>query len=174
VNRRFLGRLRFTNHAIERFAARGGLRTADRRIVEPVARELLLREGLIVGERPRWAHSRNQADLYVQLGEWMLFILQRAYEREDGYAVVTVISHPDEPDWNAALRHGYVLTAPPPAVRTGPRRVWLLGSAIRALRTPGPGSPAKIRHVHRARRARAQEEYERGLLDWAAAPRTRR
>lgn len=62
-----LERCGFTNHAIERFAARAGLRTTNRQIIEPLIRELLLREGTVVSERPRWARSRNRADLYLHL-----------------------------------------------------------------------------------------------------------
>ncbi len=34
-----------TNHAIGRFAERAGLQTSNRRVIEPIVRELLLREG---------------------------------------------------------------------------------------------------------------------------------
>ena len=69
-----LEQIGFTDHALTRFASRAGMATSSRAVVEPIVRDLLLQEGLVVGARPHWAHSRDTADLYLQLGEWMLFI----------------------------------------------------------------------------------------------------
>ena len=40
-----------------------------------VVRDLLRREGTVTTVRPSWSRSSNTADLYLQAGEWMLFIL---------------------------------------------------------------------------------------------------
>jgi hypothetical protein len=75
-------------------------------------RDLLLCEGFVVAERPRWSRSRNTADLYLQLGQWMLFI-GRHDTRRGGYAIVTVVSGREGTTWSKALRRGYIVTPPP-------------------------------------------------------------
>lgn len=130
-----LARVGFTDHAIERFAIRAGLTTSSRHIVEPIIRDLLLQEGLVVTERPRWARSRNTADLYLQLGEWMLFIGRRQSPQTPNFAIVTVINGREDTTWRQALRRGYIFTAPPPLLIDGSRsRPSLLVSVLVALR----------------------------------------
>lgn len=167
VDLELLNRVGFTDHAIERFATRAGLATGSRHIVEPIIRDLLLQEGLVVAKRPHWARSHNTADLYLQLGEWMLFIGRR--EPESHYAIVTVVNGPEDTTWREALRRGYIFTPPPSLILDarwgGPS---LLMSAILALRDsragPGPESLfSAIRREHGARREHAEAAYERAL-----------
>jgi hypothetical protein len=116
----------FTDHALERFAARAGLATDSRAVLEPLIRRLLLREGAVVFERPHWARSRNTADVYLQLGEWMLFIGCRREEPRRGYAIVTVVNGPRGNDWSHAWRRGYVATPPPTGLVRRGRRLGFL------------------------------------------------
>jgi hypothetical protein len=122
-----LDHLSFTDHAIDRFASRAGLATSSRRIIEPVICDLLLQEGLVVPERPHWARSRNTADLYLQLGEWMLFIGCRRGPPSRDYAIVTVVNGPSENTWQSALRRQFIFT-PPPVIAGGRRKSGLLAN----------------------------------------------
>ena len=108
-------RIGFTDHALERFASRAGLPTSRRSVIEPIIRDLLLSEGWVVSERPRWARSRNAADLYLQLGDWMLLIGRRDESNADRgrYAIVTVVNGAAGTTWRAAAKRGYILTPPP-------------------------------------------------------------
>lgn len=164
VGSELLDRLGFTNHAIERFATRAGLGSTKRQVVEPIVRGLLLCEGRVVADRPRWARSRNKADIYVQLGEWMLFIGCHDSQREGAYAIVTVVNGPSDNTWRTAHRRGYVSTPP---IRVAPRRPNPIASVALALRErrPGENLVAAIRRTHRARRQSMQDEYERVLLE---------
>jgi hypothetical protein len=163
-----LDRVGFTNHAIERFASRAQLGTDRRDIVEPIMRGLLLGEGRVVLQRPAWARSRNHADLYLQLGEWMLFIGCKDHLRDGCYAIVTVVNGPSDNTWQAARRRGYIAARPPLARKRRPR---LLVTIVRAVneREDGEGLLAAIGRTHSARRRRAQADYERAIVEsWGA------
>jgi hypothetical protein len=164
-----LQRVGFTDHAIERFATRAGLAVTTRSVIEPIVRDLLLLEGRVVTERPRWARSRNVADLYLQLGEWMLFIGCR---RESGserprYSIVTSIAGGTRTTWRVARRRGYVHTpAPEPLCRRRPPRVSLTVSTAIAIRDRRAGKRREhllgaIKTTHRARQQHARAEFER-------------
>lgn len=130
VDRRTLGRIGFTDHAIERFAERAGLDLGGRGRIEPIVRELLLREGRVVPTAPGWYRSRNSADGYVQIGEWMLLICRVDRRRDGTYDVVTIVTNGDGMTWAKARRRGLVKTAPPVrAVRGG----WLRRALARLL-----------------------------------------
>jgi hypothetical protein len=126
-----LAQLGLTNHALERFSTRAGLITSERRLVEPIIRQLLLTEGRVVPERPRWSPSRNHADLYVQLSDWMLCVCCRDDERRRTYAIVTIVKSPGSGLWPKAYRRGYIHT-PPPRLMLRRRRP-LLVRALRAV-----------------------------------------
>jgi len=171
-----LARLGFTDHAVERFGERAGLHTARRPVLEPIARTVLAAEGRVVRDRPRWARSRNHADLYIQLGEWMLFVACHDRHQSGRYSVVTVVNGPAENTWPEAVRRGYVGVRPPSVVERGPRRVHVLASIGRAVRCRDradgvPGLVSAIRRAHAEQRAEAQSEYEATLLSWVAAGR---
>jgi hypothetical protein len=139
VDHQLLANVGFSDHAIERFASRAGLKTTARRVVEPLVRELLVREGMVVADRPPWARSRNTADLYLQLGEWMLFIAMRAgAASRRTFEVVTVVNGAEDTDWRKALRRGYIVSTPPPEIAdTGRGGIsGLLAALARAFR-PG-------------------------------------
>jgi hypothetical protein len=130
-----LEQIGFTDHALTRFAGRAGMATSSRALVEPIVRDLLLQEGLVVGARPHWAHSRNTADLYLQLGEWMLFIGCRQEQPGTPYAIVTVVNGPEENTWRTALRRGYIFTPPPPSISpSGASKPGLLATLARSVR----------------------------------------
>ena len=162
----------FTDHAIERFAERAGLQTRSRPVIEPIVRELLLREGWLVAKRPAWARSRNRADIYLQLGEWMLFIGCRDRRNGRHYAIVTVENRPGT-TWRKANRRRYVRAAPPArATRRKPSRLVSAGIAIRE-RPRLAGLHHAIKATHRARRERAAAEYEWAILEgWRRSSRS--
>jgi hypothetical protein len=121
VDRRLLAQLGITDHAVLRFAQRAGLPTTRRGAVEPLMRDLLAQEGRIVTAQPRWARSRNEADYYLQVGEWMLFLCRASRRRLGNLDVVTVINRREAPTWEAACERG-LLGTPPPFDQPRPRR----------------------------------------------------
>lgn len=188
VDRRLLAVVGFTDHAIERFAERAGLDVADRRRVEPIARDLLLQEGSSSYEPPRWYRSSNAADGYLEAGSWMLFVLRASRRRPGAWDVVTVLSNGDGMTWPLARRRGLILTPPPLPARPPRRRrarVSWLGSVWVGLRerrrapracadgaaddAPVPGRWTAIRAAHASRLAdaRARDAVE-GAAAWEA------
>ena len=109
---RLLRHVSFSPHALERFVERAGLPAAPYRDVEAIIRELLRREGQVRTEPPDWARSRNVADLYLQAGDWMLFILRRDRWLPWRYYCVTAVNGPSDNTWHNALRRGYIHTSP--------------------------------------------------------------
>jgi hypothetical protein len=165
IGRGLLARVGFTNHAIARFAERAALGSTNRRVIEPILRELLLDEGRVMPARPVWAASRHEADLFLQLGDWMLLVGCRDRVRADRYAIVTVINGSGSYNWRTASRHG-LISAPPP-MPGGPPRPSLAVSIAHGLtdRRPGEGRLAAVGRTHRARRELAQARYDRALLE---------
>ncbi len=155
-------RLGFTNHALERFAQRAGLPGRQTRMsLEPVLRDLLNQEGRVVAERPHWARSRNTADGYVQVGDWLLLICRHDELRANGLTVVTIVNGAEGTTWQRALQAGYIGT-PPPQDQRPPRRipvsVWQsIRIGISTKRSSeGPGLISRIVSAHSARRADAR------------------
>jgi hypothetical protein len=152
---RLLERVGFTDHALERFAARAGIPTSRRDVIEPIVRDLLLQEGRVVDARPHWARSQRPADLYLQLGEWMLFIGCRQDGPSTQYAIVTVVNGPEGNTWRTALRRGYIFTPPPPRLPPASSRdralIATLARSIRAARYRHARARAKRRHQQRYR-----------------------
>ncbi|HEY5196520.1 MAG TPA: hypothetical protein VIJ51_05785 [Solirubrobacteraceae bacterium] len=167
VDQRRLAGIGFTDHAIERFAQRAGLETTSRARVEPVIRDLLLQEGVVTTGQPRWARSQNTAELYLQLGEWMLFVLRPDRQRPGGFTAVTVVNGPAGNDWATALRRGYVLTPPPPCYEAlPPRQVGLarcIGFVLAERRTGDRSGRllAQVVSTYRQRRTAQERERER-------------
>lgn len=157
VDRELLGRVGFTDHAIERFAERAGLATAERRRVEPIVRDLLAREGRVVRRPPRWHRSSNAADGYLQAGEWLLFICRESRRRPGSYDVVTIVNNGERTTWSTALDRGLIFTPLPAPATTAPRRRvgWgrsiVLGLRMRRRSGRRIGRLAAIRRVHRER-----------------------
>jgi hypothetical protein len=141
-------RLGFSDHALVRFAERAGLPARDRATLERLLRDLLAQEGRMVSTRPRWARSRNTADAYVQVGDWLLLICRHDVRRPGSLTVVTVVNGPQGMTWERALARGLVGT-PPPLARPRLRLALLL-------------APRSLRAALRARRAdRADYEQRR-------------
>jgi hypothetical protein len=134
-------------------------------VVEPIVRGLLLDEGRVVAERPVWARSRRQADLFLQLEEWMLFIGCRDRVRPGRYSIVTAVNGPVDNTWRTAWRRGYISTPPPLPGRRG--RPSLLVSIARGLedRRPAEGLLAAVARAHTRRREIAQAAYDRALVE---------
>ena len=109
---RVLRHVKFTKHAIEQFATRAGVSLTSYGHVELLIRELLRREGKVTTDRPFWSRSSNIADLYLQAGDWMLFILLRDRWLPWRYTCVTAVNGPQENTWENALRRGYIHTPP--------------------------------------------------------------
>jgi len=153
----------FSDHSIQRFADRAGLAPARRANIEPIIRDLLQQEGVLTTQVPHWARSRNAAPRYLQIGEWMLFILRPDKHRPGRYLAVTAVNGPVDNDWDAALRRGYLATPPPPALHSLPRvrvaiRDCLRDALARRSEPSSPTLPASVLHAWRARRARAQRD----------------
>ena len=85
-------------------------------------------------ERPRWARSHNTAVLYLQAGEWMLFILEPDRRRADDYTCVTVVNGPKDNDWEHALARGYIHTPPPAELPVIPKLRVGLWDSLRIAR----------------------------------------
>jgi hypothetical protein len=112
-----LDRVAFSDHAIERFAQRAGLRFTSRHAVEPIARALLATEGWLVPHRPPWARSRRRGEVYLQAGDWMLFIAAQDPMADEGhYLVMTAINRPIDATWRDACRRGHIKARPIPGL----------------------------------------------------------
>jgi hypothetical protein len=166
VDAELLARIGFTDHAIERFAQRAAVGTRSRHVIEPIIRDLLLVEGRVVPERPTWARSRRQADMLLQLREWMLLIGCEDRVYRGRYSIVTALNGPADNSWRNAWRRGYISTPPPTLPRR--HRPSVVVSAVRGIddRRTGEWLLTGIRRVHATRRQAAQSAYDRALLEW--------
>ncbi len=159
---RVLPRVGFTDHSIARFIERAGLEPTGRDRVEQIIRDLLRREGKVTHERPRWARSHNTAVMYLQAGEWLLFILEPDRRGADRYTCVTVVNGSEDNDWDHALARGYIHTPPPPELHVIPKlrpALWDSLRIARAQRRHGRRHGSLLAHtlsVHRSRRRRAR------------------
>ncbi|MDO8213650.1 hypothetical protein [Conexibacter sp. CPCC 206217] len=165
IDRKTLGRVGFTDHAIARFGERAGLSVAGRQGIEPIARDLLLQEGRVVARPPKWYRSSNAADAYMQAGEWLLFICRRSARQAGHFDVVTVVNNGDRTTWPLARDRGLIFTPPPPtAISAPPRKRAGLGKSIVAglrLRRDSHkpiGRLAAILQVHQERRSALSAE----------------
>jgi hypothetical protein len=164
VDEALLGSIVFSNHAIERFAERAGFDSGERRQIEPIARDLLLVEGRVVHKRPSWGRSSNTADLYLQTGEWLLYICQEL-EVPRTYLVVTIVSNANL-RWSAARDRGLIFTPAPLPATAPPRRQrasWResVVAGVRGRRDGGLLSA--IRAAHRQRRQQLASEHTAAL-----------
>jgi hypothetical protein len=128
-------RIGYSDHALQRFCERGGVPARSRAELEGALRALVARDGRVVHDRPRWADSRRDADVFVQIGGWLLLVLMRDPRRgDDAFTAVTVLGREGITSWPAAQEHGLTRVRPPRWAR--PRRS-LLSRLLRALsRTP--------------------------------------
>lgn len=153
----------FSDHSIQRFADRAGLEPARRTKIEPIIRDLLQQEGVLTTQAPHWARSRNAAPYYLQIGEWMLFILRPDEQRPGRYLAVTAINGPVGNDWDTALRRGYLATPPPPTLHPLPQgrvavRDCLHDALTRRTKPSSPSLPVAVFQAWRGRRARARRD----------------
>jgi hypothetical protein len=159
-------RLGFSDHALVRFAERAGLPARDRATLEPLLRDLLVQEGRTVSKRPRWARSRNTADAYVQVGDWLLLICRHDVRRPGSLTVVTVVNGPEGMTWERAWERGLVGTPAPLTLRRPSliaallRRPWSIRAALRARRAALVEYEAR-RAEHDERRRAAAAEHRR-------------
>jgi hypothetical protein len=142
---------------------RAGLATSNRAVIEPVIRRLIQGEGAVVTQRPHWARSRQRADLYIQLGEWMLLIVCSDKQHWGRYVVVTIVNGPGENTWRVARQRRYISTPPPPRFHPPSRLVTFALSLFD--QRPGESRRAAFRRTLQERRDRAQSGYERTLLE---------
>jgi hypothetical protein len=161
-----LRRVGFSHHAIERFAERAGLSVRTRAAVEPIIRDLLRQEGLLSTQPPRWARTSDPGELYLQIGEWMAFILRRDARRVGHYTAVTAINGPPENTWTHALTRGYLATPPAPELHPLQRRPTLRDTIAAVLAERRCGGDQSILllhllHAHRERRAEARRKRDR-------------
>jgi hypothetical protein len=165
VDASVLHRVRFTKHAVERFAERAALPqryTAGR--LEAIMRDLLLQEGRIVVERPHWARSRNDADGYLQAGEWLLFVCRQSRGDGLGWDVVTVVNGAATHTWERAREREYIGTPPPLQARAPQRRRAGWWQSVRQAHRDRPaGRKGFLRsawETHRAQKQTFAAEYE--------------
>jgi hypothetical protein len=124
-------RIGYSDHALERFCERGGVPVRSRTELEGALRALVARDGRVVLDRPRWATSRRDADVFVQVGGWLLLVLMRDPRRGDeAFTAVTVLGREGVTSWPAAHEHGLTRVRPPRWAR--PRRP-LLARVLGAL-----------------------------------------
>jgi hypothetical protein len=155
----------FTNHALERFAERAGIGASSWREVETILRDLLSQEGRVVHERPHWARSRNTADAYIQVGEWLLLICRHDELRRGAVSVVTIVNGPEGNTWQRALELGYIATPMPQRLTLPQRTRTSLWESVKiARRTRGPDRIiSRVVRVHRARLDQARAIHEEAL-----------
>jgi hypothetical protein len=166
----------FTDHALERFAERAKIGASSWREVETILRDLLNQEGRVVQEPPHWARSRNKADAYIQVGEWLVLICRHDQLRRGAVSVVTIVNGPPKNTWRRALELGYIATPMPqnlPPPQQPYTSFWESVKIARRTNEPGqPGIISRVSHTHRTRRAKAQATYEeahRSHLEHVAA-----
>ncbi|MDO9407859.1 hypothetical protein [Patulibacter sp.] len=82
--------------------------------LEAQLRRLVARDGSVVPDRPDWADSRNDADLFVQIGGWMLVVLMHDGRRgAEDFTAVTVLGREGWASWPAAHARGLTRVRPP-------------------------------------------------------------
>jgi hypothetical protein len=168
VDAELQARLGFADHALARFGQRAGLPYQDRATLEPVLRDLLSQEGRMVAERPGWARSRNTADAYVQVGDWLLLICRHDVRRPGRWTVVTVVNGPEGTTWERALKRGLIGTPPPLAI-SRPRRAGVgLAEALAGAAGREGWLGRRLVAEWRARRAAARAEHREGMAGYEA------
>ena len=131
---------------------RGGAAQAH----QPVIRDLMRQEGMLTTEPPHWARSQHVRRLYLQIGDWMVFILRHEAQRYGkGYTAVTAVNGPSENTWDVALRladpHPPAPDLQPaPSTRSTPARRHGGVRSEGAARASGPRS--RVRHARDVRR----------------------
>lgn len=116
-------RIGFSDHALERFCERGGVPERSREVLDRALRELIARDGRVVHDRPPWATSRRDADLFVQIGRWLLIVLVDDDRRPEGaYTAVTILGREGFASWARAYDQELVSVRPPRWAR--PRVPW--------------------------------------------------
>jgi hypothetical protein len=102
----------FTSHALQRFVQRSGLPDRGRDATETLLHGLFAAEGAVRYERPYWAPSRRRADVFLQLGNWMVFPAVATNVGAAGeYLVVTAITSMTHGTWRTAVHAGLIQTA---------------------------------------------------------------
>lgn len=82
--------------------------------LEAQLRRLVARDGSVVPDRPSWADSRNEADVFVQIGGWLLVVLMRDDRRgAEAYSAVTILGREGWAGWPAAHARGLTRVRPP-------------------------------------------------------------
>lgn len=139
--------------------------------MENIIRDLLRQEGLVTTERPSWARSQNTAALYLQAGQWMLFILEPDRRTAGRYTCVTVVNGPEDNDWENALRRGYIHTPPPlrlPSLPSAHVGFWMSVRQANTMRRAGEREHsllAQVLTVHRSRRNEARQQRAKAVSE---------
>ena len=174
TDRDLLARVRISDHALQRFAERAGLKLNSRAELTRIVEDLLLQEGLCVPSPPPWAHLRRPSPweptpLYLQAGFWMLFVARPDPRSGPSYRKITtaIVAAPDR-TWAQALERGDIGTPPPPglptpAIETISRRS-SVAIALRRYRSPvtllgGIGA------LHRERQQSATRAYAAAIAE---------
>ena len=129
VDEALLSTIGVTRHALERFVDRAVPGPGAAGDEEAILRDCMLLEGRVTYERPRWSKSSNEADWYVQVGEFLLCIVvwDSHYAR---WAVPTVVNGASWKTWTAALERGWTQIPLPPVLESPapPRRLGVFAS----------------------------------------------
>ncbi len=148
--------VRFTRHALERFAERAGLAGS----LDDLRAELeaLAWNGSVVSEQPPWSHL-EPAPAYLVIAHWLCMPL-RPGERGRVWDATTVITH-DDTSWWDAVRAGW-LKSPPTWVNIWPvtpdvqRQIDAKRAAIAAAAVRDAAVMAEVRGLAGEARARQQ------------------
>lgn len=175
VDRDLLARVSVSTHALERFAERAGVPAGARAELEPLIRDLLEQEGLVVIKPPRWARLRRpsayaQTPLYLQAGFWMLFVCKPdPRSGPSHWTITTVVTEDPTWTWPAAVSARRIGTPPPPdGAPPAPEPITLSSSVALALaRTRSPVRlPRVISTVHEARKQASARRHAIALQQW--------
>jgi hypothetical protein len=107
-------RVQLTWHALEQFAERAQPPCDQESYLRMALRDLALAEGRAVPQAPVWARSRNVADLWIQVGRFLLLICRHDDRRPGGFSCVTVVNGRPDTTWAVAMVRGWIRLPPPP------------------------------------------------------------
>lgn len=77
-------------------------------------RDLATCQGWFTTVRPHWSRSSNTAAGYIQIGEFLLMILEPDTRRPGCYSCVTVVNGVEWKTWQTAYERSWIALAPPP------------------------------------------------------------
>src|SRR3954453_19259206 len=153
VDGKLLDTIVLSKHAREQFVARARPGPVAEGREEGILRECMLLEGRATYKRPKWAPSYRDADWYVQIGDFLLCLIEKSRRGNRPWTGVQVENRQQHGAWSEALKRGRTqIPLPdswkrlPPATRAAPatRKAPAQPSPPR----PAPRAPARPRPAH--------------------------